>query len=155
VQFLLWVAGAYVAVSFFGYWVHRALHAPWSGVVHRGHMRHHLDLYPPGRLVSPRYDHARWWESGTFLFAPPLAIVVVAALLAGAPWYAAAAMLGFALLSDAVHDGFHLDRPGLQRFAAYRRLRGAHFAHHLNMRRNYGILTLVWDRLFGTVARRA
>jgi sterol desaturase/sphingolipid hydroxylase (fatty acid hydroxylase superfamily) len=150
---LLWLLAGAFAASLAGHWVHFALHRRWSGPAHRAHMRHHLELYPPQRLVSARYLGPGFWKSGTFLFGPPAVLIAGLAVLAGAPWSFVVGLAGFSFASDFAHDRFHVPTPALEKFSSWKRLREAHFRHHLNMRRNYGILTLGWDRAFGTLWR--
>lgn len=146
-----------VASSLIGQLVHWALHQPWTGRAYKGHMQHHA-LYPPNDLTSLKYRKADWLNSGPFLFTPPfLFIVLVAgaiALLAGTSlWtvaWLAGGLLAFGLVNDYVHDSFHLEKCWMRRFAWYHRLQRHHFVHHRNAKRNLGIVTLAWDRLFGT-----
>lgn len=147
---VLWVALALFVGSLFGHVVHWSLHQRWTGPAHRGHMEHHLELYPPWDLTSATYLRAKWYHSGTFLFAPVLVVTLMAARSFCASWTFCFALTAFALLNDWTHDRFHVPTPWLEWSAYYRRMRKAHFAHHRNMRRNYGIVSLAWDRVFGT-----
>ncbi len=149
-----------VLSNFLGYWIHRALHQRWAGPFHRAHMQHHLELYPPGKLTSPKYRKAHWYNRGPFLFTPPfLVIVAVAAFVAHllhAPMWTvveiAAIFVAFGFVNDWVHDTFHLRRHPFQKFKYYRLARIAHFIHHVNMNTNYGIVAFEWDHVFRTAA---
>ena len=144
--------------SFVGYFVHRALHEPWSGRLHRGHMEHHLEVYPVERLTSDTYDLKRWYHSGPVLFTPAaIALISLGALTC---WLAGVSLVGFGafaggliafgFLNDYVHDTFHLRKHWLQRFSRYRRLRRLHFQHHADMTKNFGIVDASWDSVFKT-----
>lgn len=144
--------------SFFGYWIHRALHSKWLRLLNRGHLEHHLEHYPPGRLISDEYRHAKWFNSGPFLFTPPL--LVLLAVTGGLLWLFGlplwmlgvfgATMVGFGLINDAIHDSFHLSGTWLRHFKFWGKLRAQHFAHHHDMKRNFGIVSFEWDKLFKT-----
>ena len=134
--------------SLVGHGVHYALHQPWSGRAHKGHMEHHEVLYPPSKLVSATYRAPNFWNSGTFLFTPPLLGVMAVALLLGASVTFCITLVAWAFLNDMVHDAFHVNKPPLQRWKWYRTMRHRHFHHHREMQSNYGIVTNVWDRVF-------
>ncbi len=147
-----------VVASFVGYFVHRAIHKPWTGPLHRGHMEHHLEVYPKERLTSESYELKKWYHSGPVLFTPAAVVVILlggsACWLAGIPLMSFAAFSGglvaFGFLNDYVHDSFHLRRHWLQRFRHYRRLRRWHFKHHVDMTKNFGIVDMMWDHVFKT-----
>jgi sterol desaturase/sphingolipid hydroxylase (fatty acid hydroxylase superfamily) len=147
--------------TLFGHFAHWVIHRPWTGPVFRGHMRHHLSLYPPSRFDSPVYLKAKWYESGGFLFLPffvsVFSLVGWALLALGAGWGAviAAVLTGaaYGLLSDYIHDSFHIRGHFLSRFARWKKWRDAHRVHHVNMSLNYGIFLFTWDRAFGTYRR--
>jgi len=146
------------ASSLIGHGIHWALHQRWMGPAWRGHMQHHLELYPPADLTSPRYRTASWFNSGTFLFTPPLLLIVVVlgsiALFIGVSlWFVAAAavgLAGFGVVNDIVHDNLHIECSWMSRFGWYEPLQRFHFVHHKHMRRNYGVVTAAWDKLFGS-----
>jgi sterol desaturase/sphingolipid hydroxylase (fatty acid hydroxylase superfamily) len=149
-----------VIASFFGHVIHWALHQRWTGPAHAGHMEHHLDLYPVGKLTSDKYLAAKWFHRGPLLFTPPLLVILGAAsgllCLVGAPLWMVGVLgpvlVGYGLVNDYFHDSFHLRKHWLNRYKWYKRLRRLHFLHHHNMTVNYGILSFVWDRVFGTAA---
>jgi sterol desaturase/sphingolipid hydroxylase (fatty acid hydroxylase superfamily) len=122
-------------------------------------MDHHLTQYPPGKLTSDRYRFPKWYNNGLLLFTPPLLVLMgSAALIVWSlhwPWWMLAvlgtcvATLGF--LNDWVHDSFHVRRHPLMHLRTYQKLRRLHFIHHSNMDKNFGIVSFVWDRVFGTL----
>lgn len=144
--------------SFFGHLVHLIIHQPWSGPAFRGHMSHHLELYPPGDLVSDRYRTAKWQNSGVFLFTPPFILILgaVGGLLwwLGAPLWVTVTfgmtMLAFSLANDFIHDASHIRKHPLRRFRWFKRLCVMHYIHHHDMTKNYGIVNFTYDRIFGT-----
>lgn len=151
-----------VLSNFLGYWIHRALHQKWAGPFHRAHMQHHLELYPTGKLTSPTYRKAHWYNRGPFLFTPPFIVLVsiaagIAHLLDAPMWTVveiAAIFVAFGFVNDWVHDTFHLQKHPLQRIRYYRRIRIAHFIHHADMSKNFGIVSYEWDRVFGTAVNK-
>lgn len=144
--------------SFVGYFVHRAIHQEWTGPLHRGHMEHHLELYPKGRLTSDTYELKKWYHSGPVLFTPAAVLVIAAGGLVC--WALGGSMVVFAsfsgglvafgFLNDYVHDTFHLRKHWLQKHAFYRTLRRLHFMHHNDMTKNFGIVAMQWDDVFKT-----
>lgn len=156
------IACSYIVASFFGWLVHWTIHQRWSGPLYRAHMKHHLELYPPGDLISDRYKYPKWYEAGTALFFPFLlcVFVVVAGglLLLGVPVWTVIVFIAvtctYGALSDVMHDSFHLRKFWMQRSALYVRYRESHFVHHVNMRANFGIISFTWDRLMGTFRPR-
>lgn len=155
---LLILAASVAVGSFVGYFAHRALHEKWAGPFYKGHMEHHLIQYPPAHLTSEKYLKPKWYNSGILLFAPAAALVLgvagVLATLVGLSLdsYAtfAVGVVAFGLLNDYVHDSFHIEKHWLQMVPGYNTLRELHFQHHVDMTKNYGIVTLLWDAAFKT-----
>lgn len=155
---LLVLALAVVVGSFVGYFFHRLIHKEWTGPLYRGHMEHHLTLYPKERLTSEKYELKEWYNSGPVLFTPAaVALIMVGALVGwvlGVSWFDffvfAGALVGFGFLNDYVHDSFHLREHWLQKFSYYRKLRRWHFQHHFDMAKNFGIVVMKWDDVFKT-----
>lgn len=149
-----------IVASFVGYFVHRAIHKPWTGPLYRGHMEHHLTIYPKERLTSEKYELKKWYHSGPVLFTPgAVAVILIIGLVCwtfNIPLMSFAAFSGglvaFGFLNDYVHDSYHLRRHWLQKFSFYRVLRRWHFQHHVNMTKNFGIVDMTWDRVFKTKA---
>lgn len=155
---LLLLAASVAVGSFVGYFAHRALHQEWTGPFYKGHMEHHLEQYPPDSLISDTYLKPKWYHSGIMLFAPAAAAVLgVAGVLGHLVGLSVDAYLTFAvgtvafgLVNDYVHDSFHLRKHWLQMVPGYNTLRELHFQHHVDMTKNYGIVTLLWDSVFKT-----
>lgn len=148
----------YPLTSLLGYVVHLAIHKPWAGRAYHAHRAHHIDLYPPGRLISDTYLGASKQSTVyTFLlaFMPLLLIPVVLWLVGWFSWsMALSAVLTMGvvgLFNDIIHDSFHIRGHWLRRLVpGYEQMRHLHFIHHVNMRKNYGIYSFTWDRIFGT-----
>lgn len=153
---LFFVAGIVIS-SFLGDLVHRLIHKKWIPFLHESHMYHHEILYPATNLTSDKYKAAPWYKRGTFLFTP---FALLASLLFG---YAAFVLVGFAscitllvgligygFVNDWVHDTFHLKEHKWQKYRYYRTLRTSHFKHHVDMTKNYGIISLYWDKKFNS-----
>lgn len=114
-------------------------------------MTHHVTNYPPQRFFSERY-RSSGVDGLAIWFAPFGAIYVAAVLLSGIP-HPTVILLGGALVivsSSLVHDGAHMSRSWAWTWPATRGIALRHLTHHRRMGRNFGILTDVWDRLFGT-----
>lgn len=151
-----------VIATFFGHFIHWALHQRWTGPAYRGHMEHHLELYPPGNLTSEKYRSAKWYHSGPFLFTP--AAIVILGTVGGLLWALetplwaivvfGVTLVGFGLLNDWVHDSQHVTNHWASRFEWFRRARTLHFKHHRNMKSNFGIMFFGWDRVFGTFRKK-
>lgn len=160
--FLIILAISLVVATFFGHWIHWAIHQRWAGPAYKGHREHHLELYPPSDLVSEKYRASKWYHSGIFLFTPGfiLLLVVFAApmWLLGLPLWTlgvfGGTLLGFGLLNDYVHDNMHVRDHWLNRFGWFRDAKVVHFLHHRDMKRNFGIFFFAWDRVFGTYRER-
>ena len=148
----------YFTTSLLGYAVHWAIHHTWAGWAYRAHRVHHIDLYPPGKLISDEYRNAGSSKTTyTFVlaFTPLLLLPIMLWLLGGFSLVHALAAIGamllVGLLNDVVHDSYHVKDHWLSRFIpGYARMRQLHFVHHVNMRRNFGIYSFVWDRIFRT-----
>lgn len=158
---LLTALVTYLITSLLGYVVHWAIHQRWVGRAYEAHRAHHIDLYPPGRLISEKYLSAGKQSTVyTFLLAfSPLLILPVVMYFVG--WFslgmtvaAIAAMAAVGLLNDLIHDSFHVRNHWLSRvIPGYSRMRELHFVHHVNMKRNFGIYSFIWDKVFKTFKR--
>ncbi len=141
-----------------GWVVHWALHQRWSGFANRAHMTHHVRLYPPADLVSEQYRDAGK-DNTVFIFTPLIAfgflvfLGVLYAFLGASLWLIGGLAVEGLLIGvahDTLHTLFHLHSTRLLRLRWFLRLRDAHFYHHRNMKRNYGVFFFGWDRFFGT-----
>jgi hypothetical protein len=142
----------------FGHVLHWAIHQRWSGRLYRGHMTHHVKLYPPEDYMSDVYrDPGK--DSTVFPFlvlGSPLVLAPLAlTFLSLVAWPTALAMVGASLLigflNDYIHDSFHVRNHWLARvLPGYKRMNELHYVHHCYMQTNFGIFTFVCDRAFRT-----
>jgi sterol desaturase/sphingolipid hydroxylase (fatty acid hydroxylase superfamily) len=158
---LLTIFIVYLAVSLFGYLVHKALHQSWTGRFNSSHMAHHVTLYPPQDYLSDKYRDAG--KDDTFwIFAalslPLLAIPIllwlfglISVILTG---LALAEMLFIGWLNTYLHMAFHIRNHFLYRIPIikiiFNKWNDFHYLHHVDMQTNFGIFNFKWDRLFGT-----
>ncbi len=150
------VAAGYAVWTLFEYIMHRwMLHnrsTPFTKKVfwEALHKEHHL------LRAMEDIDH-HGIHPGVSLPFVLLVIEVVALLSTSA--FALAAGAGWALgyfAYEALHWVFHAGTPGrgLHRIPLIRYLHECHEAHHLkDARRNYGFVTMLWDRCFKTYLR--
>jgi Delta7-sterol 5-desaturase len=128
------------------YWAHRAMHLP--GVYDRVHKVHHLSTNP-----SPL---------AAFAFHPveavveALAIVVIAAIIPIHPIALVATGLYSIATNVMGHCGYELLPRGLAQHPMFGWINTAtsHNQHHRTYAYNFGLYTLIWDRLFGTLHPR-
>jgi sterol desaturase/sphingolipid hydroxylase (fatty acid hydroxylase superfamily) len=135
-----------------GYVLHRLLHSRWTGSLNRAHMAHHLVKYPPRDFLSPSY---RRTGSDSTLLRFVIAGVAVALLVAllfplalSLPLLAELALIGG--VNAYVHDSLHVDGHWLERYPWYRKWRQTHFVHHVDMTKNFGIVSFWADWVAGT-----
>lgn len=143
--------------TFLGYIFHRMFHQEWSGRFYQAHMTHHLKLYPPTDYYSDEYrnpgkDNTVWLFAA--VFSPLLVLILGLILTSVIPTLlgimALIEMATIGWLNNSMHDGFHLKKSFWDRFGFYVNLRKLHFEHHVDMGKNYGIFSFMWDKLFGT-----
>lgn len=132
--------------DFYFYWAHRFMHAP--GVYGRVHKVHHLSTNPSPLSAFAFHPYEAVLEA--------LGFVLVLALVPMHP----VAFLIFSTFMIAFNVMGHLGYELLPRFLVHvpvlRLLNTAtsHNQHHRTYRYNYGLYTLVWDRMFGTLHPR-
>ena len=154
--YLFLVFFGFLVSSFFGYLVHKILHISKLKVLYKAHMEHHLIHYPPNDLTSEKYRKAKFFNSGTFLFTPPLlSILTIANLIlyyldfdAIKVLVFSISMIMYAILTDLIHDSFHLNNCFLKKSKFYMKMREKHFIHHRNMKKNLGIISSEFDYIF-------
>lgn len=128
------------------YWTHRFMHLP--GVFERVHKVHHLSTNPSPLSALAFHPLEAVIEAG--------AVVVVTALI---PLHlGVVALWGVYTLATNVmgHLGYELLPAGLQRHPLFGWLNTAtsHNQHHRTFTANFGLHTLIWDRLMGTLHPR-
>jgi hypothetical protein len=129
-------------------------HHRMGGSVFRVHVTQHHALYGGKSVCSARYrDEER---SLTPLFIVPCALSgILGYFTLSFPMFVTfVAVFGASFWLQAyLHVQFHLERPWLLRFIWFRELRDLHTVHHHHQGRNFGLVTLCWDRLLGTYSR--
>jgi len=143
VQFISFAAGV-VVYTFYEYAFHRWLYHAVANPVRSLHARHHNDR--AARIGAP------------FFFSLSIAALswalsgLVVGSAAGATF--AGAILGCYAFQSAVHHIAH-GWTGTYRLRGrlVRRWRRHHLLHHRHGDANYGIVTTIWDQLFGTLAQ--
>lgn len=134
--------------EFVGYLTHIAFH--WVGF--RPHDTHH-DLYTPQDYISATYRRA-----GRHSVIQDLAYSFPALIYCGIVWaifgfwaaiLAAGVVILMAIINQYMHDAFHIEGHWLERYHWFWQLRLAHWVHHVEDR-NFGIVSTLQDRIFGT-----
>ena len=147
----------FFVLTLFGYIMHYALHQQWMGRFNKSHMTHHMILYPPERFSSEKYMHAG--KDSTIIFfliaGAPLLFAPLALFFFGYLSFFSAIILvaelgGLGLLNNYLHDSFHIQGHFLNRFEVFRKLVDLHYIHHVDMKKNFGIFTMMWDKTFKT-----
>lgn len=157
---LLTILITYAVVSLFGYFVHKALHQPWTGKFNTSHMAHHVKLYPSGDFLSEEYRDAG--KDDTFwtfaIVSLPIIFTPIILFLLGLSLHltiiSVIEMLLIGWLNNFIHSCMHIRDHWLSRlpiikffFVRWRRL---HELHHDDMQKNFGIFSFNWDRIFKT-----
>lgn len=129
--------------DFYFYWAHRLMHAP--AVYGRVHKVHHLSTNPSPLSAFAFHPYEAVMEAVGF--------VVVLALVPMHPFaflIFSTFMIAFNVIG---HLGYELLPRSLVRVPVLRLLNTAtsHNQHHRTFRYNFGLYTLIWDRMFGTL----
>jgi hypothetical protein len=165
----LLLPGFWVIANLIEWLVHRnPMHRPLRPrIMYRNHAQLHHLAFTDGRMViGPTRDLGLimmpWYTMlGLFVVASP--IMVIAGVLRG-PGLAGVFLLGavaYFLFYEVLHALYHLpdeilDRAGIGRVRAFRRLQAHHRHHHVLGRMaavNFNVTFPLWDRLFGTLEK--
>jgi sterol desaturase/sphingolipid hydroxylase (fatty acid hydroxylase superfamily) len=165
----LLLPGFWVIANLIEWLVHRnPMHRPLRPrIMYRNHAQLHHLAFTDGRMViGPTRDLGLimmpWYTMlGLFVIASP--IMVIAGVLRG-PGLSGVFLLGavaYFLFYEALHALYHLpderlDRAGIGRLRAFRRLQAHHRHHHVLGRMaavNFNVTFPLWDRLFGTLEK--
>lgn len=139
-------------VEVVGYCFHRLLHTKWTGTLNRAHMTHHLLRYPPEDCLSETYRSAGA-DNTTYRFVVAGILVGLLFLWLAPLWLAIPIMFdmaAFGALNSYAHDSTHIRGHWLERFAFFRRWREIHYVHHVDMNKNFGIMTFTTDKVVGS-----
>ena len=165
----LLLPGFLVIANFIEWMVHRnPMHRPLRPrIMYRNHAQLHHLAFTDGRMVIGKTDELGlimmpWYTMlGMFVVASP--VMVVAGVLRG-PGLAGVFLLGavaYFLCYETLHALYHLpdatlDRAGIGRVRAFRRLQAHHRHHHILGRMaavNFNVTFPLMDRLFGTLEK--
>jgi sterol desaturase/sphingolipid hydroxylase (fatty acid hydroxylase superfamily) len=155
-QTLISVAGgmvsAYLTGSFLQTVLHRWLgHKAAGGFFRRRHVLEHHRIYPARRLVSSEYSAVERSLTPYYVLPAGALIAFLGLLLPFAAFVGFTATLLISFAAHAyIHKHYHLQYSWLERSRWFRRHRDLHHVHHRDARRNYAVIDLFWDRLFGT-----
>ena len=165
----LLLPGFLVIANFLEWMVHRnPMHRPLRPrIMYRNHAQLHHLAFTDGRMVIGKTEELGlimmpWYTMlGMFLIASP--VMVIAGVLRG-PGLAGVFLLGavaYFLCYETLHALYHLpdatlDRAGIGRVRAFRRLQAHHRHHHILGRMaavNFNVTFPLMDRLFGTLEK--
>lgn len=142
-KYLLFFSAGVFLWTFLEYVIHRFLghQAKKNNPVKKEHFRHHAEV----NYFAP------------FIKKMALALVVLSILTSGIGLLAGNMLFGFIfsagfttmyLVYEIAHRRFHVAEP-IMRYGL--KLRKTHLYHHfMNPKKNHGVTTLLWDRIFGT-----
>lgn len=129
--------------DFYFYWAHRLMHS--RALFRRVHRVHHLSTNPSPLAAFAFHPLEAVLEALGFAV-----VIAVVPLHPIALLIVSTAMIGFNVIG---HLGYELFPPGLASHPVFGLINTAtsHNLHHASYRCNYGLYTLIWDRLFGTL----
>ena len=148
------VVAAYLTGSLLQTVLHRWLgHRAVGGFFRRRHVLEHHRIYSAKRLVSSEYSDEERSLTPYYVLPAGALIALLGLLLPFAPFAGFTSTLLISFAAHAyIHKHYHLQNSWLERSRWFRRHRELHFVHHRDARRNYAVIDLFWDRLFGTFA---
>lgn len=157
-EVLLTVLIVFLGITFFGYFVHKALHQKWVGRFFVSHMAHHQKLYPPTDFYSETYRDPKKDNTAKFFFIMGLPLIILPIILFACHILSLTVFITtmislavFGGLNDFLHDAFHITNHWLRRFKWFQKLTNLHYIHHLgDMQANFGIYWFGWDKIFRT-----
>ena len=141
--FWLSIPCALLVHDFYFYWAHRFMHLP--GIYERVHKVHHLSTNPSPLSAFAFHPFEAVIEAGGFILIAVLVPMHPLAFL-----FVSTMMITINVIG---HLGYELYPASLLRTSMGRAVNTAtsHNQHHRTFRYNYGLYTLIWDRLFGTL----
>jgi hypothetical protein len=165
----LFLPGFWAIANFIEWMVHRnPMHRPLRPrIMYRNHAQLHHLAFTDGRMVIGKTDELGLimmpWYTMLGLFAVASPVMVIAGVLRG-PGLAGVFLLGavaYFLCYETLHALYHLpdatlDRAGIGRVRAFRRLQAHHRHHHILGRMaavNFNVTFPLMDRLFGTLEK--
>jgi hypothetical protein len=148
------VVVAYLTGSFLQTILHRWLgHRAVGGFFRRRNVLEHHLIYSARRLVSSEYSAVERSLTPYYVLPAGALIALLGLVLPLAPFVSFTTTLLISFGAHAyIHKHYHLQYSWLARSRWFRRHRELHYVHHRDARRNYAVIDLFWDRLFGTFA---
>ena len=140
---LLTVIPMFFIHDFYFYWAHRLMHHP--KLFKAVHKVHHLSTNPSPWTAYAFHPLEAFIEAAIILilaFTVPTHAFIIMLFMIFQIIYNVYGHLGYELFPK----GFHKTRIG-----RYVNTSVAHNQHHARFHGNYGLYTLIWDRLFGTL----
>lgn len=154
---LVGVLFSFAMTTALGHFVHWAMHQPWGGALYRAHSDHH-QRYKKDSFTKSTYESSNSFIGFILVFFLVVAIAHALAALQivtwGTTWAFLIATGTFAALTEIMHTAVHTDEKRLPEWLIsnkfFSRIKMMHIIHHANVRKNFGILVFIWDRVFGT-----
>lgn len=140
---VLTVIPIFIIHDFYFYWAHRAMHHP--SLFKSVHKTHHLSTNPSPWTAYAFHPIEAVIETliiPILVFTVPTHPLVIVLFMIFQIIYNVYGHLGYELFPR----GFHKTKIG-----KYVNTSVAHNQHHKKFHGNYGLYTLVWDRMFGTI----
>ncbi len=161
ITLLLLIIGTYILVSLFGYFVHWMLHQSWAGQFNSSHLAHHEKFYPPSDFLSDKYREAgkddTFWIFALFslpVLAFPIVLYYFDLVSFLMMLVIIAEMLFIGWLNTYIHYCVHINNHWTFKIPIVRGIfekwQYLHYAHHIDVNKNFGIFHFYWDRIFGT-----
>lgn len=157
---MAWKLSCYVLTAILTYYlaslIQAAFHALFGhrkvgGILYSTHLYHHHALYSNGRMVSDRYLPEE--KDAAPFFIVPVALVgwAVYEFLPFDVFLVHAGSISLCFFGHLyLHKHYHLSKTWLGRFKWFRTRQQLHFVHHRHASKNYALIVLFWDRVFGT-----
>ncbi len=146
------IIAIYLLGNLGGYVVHKLLHQKWSGRAYHDHANHHYIIYPPNDYLSDVYREPPI-EAGQAKYYLTFFLLAFSPLILWHWGFFAIAFVESVLVlkvNSVVHDAIHVRGHRWERYQWFHRLRNTHFAHHVDVTRNFGIFSFIGDHLCGT-----
>lgn len=144
----------YFVIQTTGYMVHKALHLPVLGIIHRTHDIHHRLMYPPDDYLDAGEYREVEDQAQPFKYyaAASVPLLFITYYLMPFCIFSALALelLLVAWLNDWLHQKLHIKGHWLEKFRWFHRLRALHWHHHVDDTKNLGIFSWGPDKVLGT-----
>lgn len=148
---LLVILLSYLYVDLMGYLIHKLVHSNLIPSMKQAHKTHHT-LYTHKDFLDTTYRDAEG-DNLLFYYMPFALLSILFAYLfmnivSFFVFLVILSLFGFG--NDIIHTQIHLTNTRLIKYNWFRKLRFLHIQHHKHHDTNYGILSLLFDKVFGT-----